>query len=253
LRDSYLAVLWVMVLMRADEGDVIRIVRDQPKNLLRLLLVDDHLMVTEALASRLSAAPDMWVAGRCSTTDPSLLDIVGGMRPDLITIEVEPLGPGAGEVLRKLIATRPQAKVVVLSADHDVSHAVEAARAGVAAWVDKKQGAAELESVLRGVSRGESWFPPKMLGEILRALRTDVTRAKEDADGLDMLSPRERDVLRGLVEGKRGGQIAQELMISTDTVRTHTRNIFAKLDVHSRLEAVRVARAAGLHPQDRHA
>jgi len=81
-----------MVLMRADEGDVIRIVRDQPRNPLRLLLVDDHLMVTEALASRLSAAPDMWVAGRCSTTDPSLLDIVGGMRPDLITIEVEPLG-----------------------------------------------------------------------------------------------------------------------------------------------------------------
>jgi two-component system, NarL family, response regulator LiaR len=241
-----------MVLMRADEGDVIRIVRDQPRNPLRLLLVDDHLMVTEALASRLSAAPDMWVAGRCSTTDPSLLDIVGGMRPDLITIEVEPLGRGAGEVLRRLIAARPQAKVVVLSADHDVSHAVEAARAGVAAWVDKKQGAAELESVLRGVSRGESWFPPRMLGEILRALRTDVTRAKEDTDGLDMLSPRERDVLRGLVEGKRGGQIARELMISTDTVRTHTRNIFAKLDVHSRLEAVRVARAAGLHPQGRH-
>jgi two-component system nitrate/nitrite response regulator NarL len=116
--------------------------------------------------------------------------------------------------------------------------------------VDKKQGAAELESVLRGVCRGESWFPPKMLGEILRALRSDVTRAKEDADGLDMLSPRERDVLRGLVEGKRGGQIAEELMISTDTVRTHTRNIFAKLDVHSRLEAVRVARAAGLRPQE---
>ena len=65
--------------MRANEGDVIRIVRDQPKNPLRLLLVDDHLMVTEALASRLSAAPDMWVAGRCSTTDPSLLEIVGGM------------------------------------------------------------------------------------------------------------------------------------------------------------------------------
>jgi two-component system nitrate/nitrite response regulator NarL len=192
----------------------------------------------------------MWVAGRCSTTDPSLLDIVGGLRPDLITIEIEPLGEATGEVLRKLIAARPQAKIVVLSADHDVSHAIAAARAGVAAWVDKKQGAAELESVLRGVCRGESWFPPKMLGEILRALRSDVTRAKEDADGLDMLSPRERDVLRGLVEGKRGGQIAEELMISTDTVRTHTRNIFAKLDVHSRLEAVRVARAAGLRPQE---
>ena len=169
--------------MRAAEGDVIRIVRDQSANPLRLLLIDDHLMVTEALALRLAAAPDMWVAGRCSTTDPSLLDIVAGLRPDLITIEIEPLGPAAGEVLRKLVAARPQAKIVVLSADHDVSHAIAAARAGVAAWVDKKQGAAELESVLRGVCRGEAWFPPQMLGEILRALRSDVTGPKRMPTG----------------------------------------------------------------------
>ena len=238
--------------MRADEGKVVRIVRDQRQNPLRLLLVDDHLMVTEALASRLSVVPDMWVAAGAHT-DPSLIDIIGGLRPDLITIEVEPLGSATGEVLRKLIAARPQAKIVVLSADQDVSHAVDAARAGVAAWVGKEQGAAELEIVLRGACRGESWFPPEMLGEILRALRSDVTRAKDDGDSLQVLSRRERDVLRGMLDGKRGGQIAQELMISTDTVRTHTRNIFQKLDVHSRLEAVHVARAAGLHSQERHA
>ncbi len=58
----------------------------------RILLVDDHLMVTEALASRLSAAMDLWVAGRCTAADPNLLDIVRGLRPDVITIEVEPLG-----------------------------------------------------------------------------------------------------------------------------------------------------------------
>jgi two-component system nitrate/nitrite response regulator NarL len=68
-----------------------------------------------------------------------------------------------------------------------------------------------------------------------------------------MLSKRERDVLFGMVEGKRGSQIAQELMISTQTVQTHTRNIFAKLDVHSRLEAVRVAHAAGLSLDGRRA
>ncbi|MGE5136012.1 MAG: LuxR C-terminal-related transcriptional regulator [Gemmatimonadota bacterium] len=218
---------------------------------LRLLLIDDHLMVTEALASRLSSAMDLWVAGRCATTDPNLLDIVRGLRPDVITVEVEPLGPAMGEVLRQLVTARPEAKVVVLSADHDISHAVEAARAGVAAWVAKEQGAAELETVLRGVYEGGSWFPPDMLGEILRELRADVRRARETGDSLDMLSPRERDVLLGMMEGKRGRQIAQDLMISTDTVRTHTRNIFAKLDVHSRLEAVRVARAAGLRPQER--
>ena len=212
----------------------------------RILLVDDHLMVTEALASRLSAAMDLWVAGRCTTADPSLLDIVRGLRPDVITIEVEPLGPAVGEVLQSLVATRPEAKVVVLSADHDVAHAVEAARAGVAAWVAKEQGAAELETVIRGVCQGSAWFPPEMLGAILRELRNDVTRAREHENLLDVLSPRERDVLLCMMDGKRGRQIAQDLLISTDTVRTHTRNIFAKLDVHSRLEAVRVARAAGL-------
>jgi two-component system nitrate/nitrite response regulator NarL len=116
--------------------------------------------------------------------------------------------------------------------------------------VAKEQGAAELETVLRGVCQGQSWFPPDMLGEILRELRADVSRAKEHEDLLDVLSPRERDVLLSMMDGKRGGQIAQDLLISTDTVRTHTRNIFAKLDVHSRLEAVRVARAAGLRPPE---
>jgi len=66
-----------------------------------------------------------------------------------------------------------------------------------------------------------------------------------------VLSPRERDVLASMAEGKRGRQIAEELLISTDTVRTHTRSIFSKLDVHSRLEAVRVARAAGLQLPER--
>ena len=72
----------------------------------------------------------------------------------MITIEVEPLGPSVGEVLKGLVAARPEAKVVVLSADHNIAHAVEAARAGVAAWVAKEQGAAELETVIRGVCQG---------------------------------------------------------------------------------------------------
>jgi DNA-binding NarL/FixJ family response regulator len=223
----------------------------EPMDPVRILLVDDHLMVTEALASRLSAAMDLWVAGRCTTADPNLLEIVRGLRPDVITIEVEPLGPAVGEVLQGLVAARPEARVVVLSADHDLAHGVEAARAGVSAWVAKEQGAAELETVIRGVCQGYSWFPPDMLGAILSELRADVGRAREHEDVLDMLSPRERDVLLSMMDGKRGRQIAQDLLISTDTVRTHTRNIFAKLDVHSRLEAVRVARAAGLRAPER--
>jgi DNA-binding NarL/FixJ family response regulator len=212
----------------------------------RLLLVDDHLMITEALASRLSASMDLWVAGRCATGDPNLTDIVRGLRPDIIVIEIAPFGHELADVLRTLMAARPEARVIVLTSDHDVTHAVEAARAGVAAWVAKEQGAAELEAALRGVIKGQSWFPPHMLGEILRELRADARRASEQDGCLGMLSRREREVLLAMMDGKPGGQIAADLTISADTVRTHIRNIFAKLDVHSRLEAVRVARAAGL-------
>jgi len=216
-----------------------------PMSPTRLMLVDDHLMITEALASRLSASMDLWVAGRCTTADPNLTDIVRGLRPDVILIEVAPFGHEIADMLGKLMAARPEAQVIVLTSDRDVAHAVEAARAGVAAWVAKEQGAAELEVALRGVIKGESWFPPHMLGEILRELRADARRAQAD-DELGMLSKREREVLLAMMDGKRGLQIATDLTISADTVRTHIRNIFAKLDVHSRLEAVRVARAAGL-------
>jgi NarL family two-component system response regulator LiaR len=225
-------------------------VQSADMNPVRLLLIDDHLMVTEALAARLSAAPDIWVAGRCTSADPSLLDIVRGVRPDVITIEVEPFGPAVGELLEQLVAARPEAHVVVLSSDHSVAHAVEAARAGASAWVAKEQGAAELETVVRGVVEGKSWFPPEMLGEILRQLREDVRRARDHDNLLGVLSPRERDVLASMMDGKPSRQIAMDLMISTDTVRAHIRSIFTKLDVHSRLEAVQMARAAGLCPPD---
>jgi two-component system nitrate/nitrite response regulator NarL len=212
----------------------------------RLMLVDDHLMITEAIAARLSTAMDLWVAGRCTTADPNLFDIVRGLRPDVIVIEVAPFGHEIADMLAKLMAARPEARVIVLTSDQDATHAVEAARAGVAAWVAKEQGAADLEAALRGVIKGESWFPPHMLGEILRELRADARRASQADDSLGMLSRREREVLLAMMDGKRSSQIAADLTISADTVRTHIRNIFAKLDVHSRLEAVRVARAAGL-------
>ncbi len=214
-------------------------------NPIRLLLADDHLMITEALASRLSAVPDIWVAGRCAATDPNLFAIIKGVRPDVIAMEGEPFGGGIADVIERMIALSPKVRVVILSADRNVAHAVAAARAGAAAWVAKEQDAAEFESVVRGVTRGYSWYPPEMLGEILRTLRADADR---DGGDLDVLSSRELEVLRAMMTGRRGRQIAGDLHISADTVRTHTQNIYAKLDVHSRLEAVSVARSAGLEP-----
>ncbi|MFR9728211.1 LuxR C-terminal-related transcriptional regulator [Saccharopolyspora sp. MS10] len=212
---------------------------------LRLLMVDDHLMLTEALSARLSEAGDLWVVGRCATDDPRLPAMVDRLRPDVVTLDVAPVG-NTGDLVHEVLARRPATRVVVLTGGLDAQRAADAARAGATGWVPKECGVEELTTVLRGVSRGHAWFPPELLGEVLLRLREDVARAGRRDGPLDVLSDRERDVLRGMVEGKRGSLIAEELRISAETVRTHTRSILGKLRVHSQLEAVSVAAAAGL-------
>ncbi|MDR7300168.1 response regulator transcription factor [Haloactinomyces albus] len=217
-----------------------------PVDMVRLLMVDDHRMLTEALTNRLSATPDLWVVGQSTTHDPDLTETVARLRPDVIVIDVEPAGTATRELLERLTAAWSSANIVVLTAGNHGERVVDAARAGAAAWVPKERGAEELTGILRGVCSGHSWFPPEVLGTVLRELREDVRRARDRSGPLDVLSNRERDVLLGMTEGKRGDQIAAELLISAQTVRTHTRSILTKLRVHSRLEAVSVARAAGL-------
>lgn len=213
-------------------------------HMMRLLMVDDHVMLTEALAARLSVVDDLWVVGRCCTTDRALPEMAIRLLPDVIT--VDPVSTCGGRLVRELRERCPSAGVVVLTGGCDVEPAVDAARAGASAWLPKERGIDELTAVLRGVCRGDAWFPPEVLGAVLRELRADAHRAGERAGPLDVLSDRERDVLMGMATGKRAARIAEDLVISAETVRTHTRGILAKLQVHSQLEAVSVARAAGL-------
>lgn len=236
--------------MHMDEDGVARSLPSGPVGVIRLLIVNEHQMVAEAMAARLSAAPGLWVAGYAMTSDPRLPEKARWLRPDVIIIDVEPFGFAVGEVLKGLAAAWPPAQVVVVSPGRNTGQGVAAARSGAAAWVSTDQGADDLEKVVRGVSSGRSWFPPEILGEILRELRQDISQTREAAGSLDALTPRERDVLACMVEGKQGREIAEELIISMDTVRTHIRGIFGKLDVHSRLEAVSIARAAGLRPHE---
>jgi len=234
---------------KMDEDEAVPGLTGDPVGVIRLLVVDEHQMVAEALAARLSAAPDLWVAGCATTSDPRLPEKTRWLRPDVIVIDVEPFGFAVGEVLKGLAEAWPPAHVVVVSPGRNVGQGVAAARSGAAAWVSTDQGADDLEAVVRGVCSGRSWFPPEILREILRELQQGASQTREIAGSLDMLTPRERDVLACMVEGKKGREIAEELVISMDTVRTHTRGIFSKLDVHSRLEAVSIARAAGLRPR----
>ncbi len=209
----------------------------------RVLLVDDHQMLTEALAARLSTVPDIVVVGHCATRDPRPEVLATVARPDVITIEVT-LARDAAPLLTLFRTAWPPAHFVVLTASRDPEQAVEAARAGAVGWVSKESSIDTLTHALRCASRGQACFPPERLGGILRELRADVGRAQRRDGPLDVLTCRERAVLMCLVAGRGKAEIADELGLSVHTVRTHTNKIFAKLGVHSRLEAVTVTRRA---------
>ena len=219
-------------------------------SLVRVFLVDDHHMLTEALAAKLADARDVWVVGRGAVDEPNLPAALTRARPNVITVEVESTGTPVPELLARLHLARPDAHLVVLTGSRNVTHVIEAARAGAAAWVPKENPAEHLLTVIRAVCQGHAHYPPEYLGAVLRALREDIRLATSVIDPLDVLSDRERTVLIGMIGGKRRSQIAEELHLSAHTVRTHTQSIYTKLGVHSRLAAVHVARSAGLQACD---
>jgi DNA-binding NarL/FixJ family response regulator len=216
---------------------------------LRLFMVDDQTMLTEALSLRLSAYADLWVVGRTTLDDPRLPELVGRLRPDVLTVDPQPAGRNASKLLEGLAAQRATVRIVVLTGSLDTRMAVDAARAGVVAWVKKDSSVEEMTWVLRSARRGYSSYPPELLGTVLRELREDVRRARAQGGLLEVLSGRERDVLAGMTAGKPASRIAEELSISVETVRTYTRSILSKLRVRSAVEAISLACAAGLRTE----
>lgn len=240
-----------------------------------MLLVDDHQMLIEALAARLSTVPDMCVAGQspaegvlgrgpsgdnagprpregsfgrpCPGAGAEPVELAAQLPPDVITVEL-PSDSDVVDVFARLRASWPQAQVVVLTGSRDPQEAVEAARAGANGWVRKESSVDTLAEVLRGVCRGDAYFPPEQLGHVLRDLQADVGRPERRTGPLDSLTSRERGVLLGWIEGRSSAEIADALDVSVHTVRTHANNVLAKLGVHHRLQAVRAARAAGMRP-----
>ncbi|MFC5994839.1 LuxR C-terminal-related transcriptional regulator [Pseudonocardia hispaniensis] len=219
-------------------------------DVVRVVLVDDHRLLTESLAAHLSRVPDILVVGTYTPGDPGLLAAVRRSRPDVVVVETMSVRIRSRRILNRVRIAWPEARLISLTADQDLDGAVLAARSGVDAWVSKESGLEDLLEAIREVCRGHACYPPAQLGAVLRALREDVRRAREQDGPLDSLTARERDVLHGMVEGCSAGEIADALDVSAHTIRTHMNKVFSKIGVHSRLEAVSFARSVGFYPDE---
>jgi NarL family two-component system response regulator LiaR len=206
---------------------------------IRLVLVDDHRVVRRGLRSYLEAFPDLSVVGEASSGE-QILEKVEHWLPDVVIMDLlMPGGLGGIETTRRIRAISPHTQVVVLTAHTDEARVVAALRAGAIGYVRKDADPDLLLAAVRAAARGQSLLDPAIAGSVLQDLVRD-TKVKHD------LTEREMEVLRLLARGRTNREIAADLVVSGETVKTHVGNILAKLHLAHRTQAVIHALQQGL-------
>jgi DNA-binding NarL/FixJ family response regulator len=212
----------------------------------RVLLADSQPLFNEALEALLSRDDAHQVVGRCSSAEDAYGQVVS-LRPELVLVDASLGLAGSPNLVARILAARPEARVLVLGDDHDADLLVAAIGSGAAGVVGKTSGASTVLRVAGAVLAGEGAVPRGMLLELARRM---LARDRRPDSPLARLSPRERQVLALLSRGWDNARIGQDLVISQHTVRTHIQNILEKLGMHSKLEAATFAmqRSAELEP-----
>jgi DNA-binding NarL/FixJ family response regulator len=205
---------------------------------IRVLIVEDHIVVSQGLTALLNDQADMAVVGTAGSMAESLLR-AEEHETDVLLLDFRlPDGTGT-EAGRRIRQLHPDVKLIILSHDDSDAAHMAAVEAGASAFLHKSRAAAEVVEAIRAVARGINLVSPQMIAALLG-------RRREASAQVESLTERERDVLRHVATGISSREIARELGISYTTVRTHIRSLGRKLGVHSKIEAIAKARELGL-------
>jgi DNA-binding NarL/FixJ family response regulator len=205
---------------------------------IRVLLVDDHQLLTGSLSALLSREPDMEVVGVAGSVADA--KILAKDRLDVVLMDYRlPDGTGA-DATRAIKARWPAARVVMLTAVNDDETILESIQAGADGYLTKDRAVDEVVSAVRAAHAGETLRPRSVIVGI--AQRVVAARDKgTERRQIEPLTPRELEVLKALTEGLSTPEICDRLFIAPNTLRTHVQNIMGKLRVHSKHEAVAFA------------
>ncbi len=230
----------------------------------KLLIVDDHHLVRMGIQAMLAGEPDLVVVGEAENGQAAL-ELCRQHDPDLVLMDVRmPVMDGI-EATRALKEERPETSVLVLTTHESQEYLLEAIRAGAAGYVLKEATGQELLEAVRGVLEGETSLDRGLATRLLKRLAEETEQRRVEptaapaAEGRQgerkpapevavagLLSPREVDILRLVAAGKTNGEIAEELVISLSTVKTHVQHIISKLKVSDRTQAAVRAVELGL-------
>lgn len=200
---------------------------------IRILIADDHPIVCEGLASLINRRPDMLVVAEAHNGQEAI-ELFRQHKPDLILLDLRMPGIDGIEACRAIHAEDPTTRLIILTTYDDDEALSQARQAGAATYLAKDAPRQELLACIRAVHQGEGNFPETLPSLLAEGKSTIV------------LTSREREVLQLLGEGKSNREISAALTIAEGTVKLHLNNIFGKLDVNSRVEAVTLALKRGL-------
>ena len=210
----------------------------------RALVVDDHRIFAEALAAGLVSDRRF---GRVDVaySSPQAMASLEAHRPDLMFLD-SGLGNESGrDLLRAVLERRPDVVMIMVSGLEDIHEVTASLALGARAWVPKD---ASLQTLLLAVDealKGRTWLPSTLLGPVLQHLFSRNQSGERPASFVDALTPRQRQMLEYLSEGMSRTEIAERLVLSPNTVRTHVQDLLRKAGVHSTLAAVARAREVG--------
>ena len=206
-------------------------------NHVRILLADEQSLFREAVRVVLESEPDLRVVGEARDGVQALAE-AERLEPDVALVDASLPNTDGLEATSQIRMRVPGCRVLVLGRqEEDLPTLVGALESGATGYLTKECPLAELIDATRSVHRGETLVPPRMLGPLLSQL---VQRRREQSQAMKrvaLLTKREKEVLALLADGAGNDRIAQALVISPETARTHIQNVLGKLGVHSRLEA----------------
>jgi two-component system, NarL family, response regulator NreC len=210
----------------------------------RIILADDHTVMRAGLRTLLERQPGLEVVGEAEDGRQTV-ELACAHVPDVVVMDIAmPILNGV-EATRRLIRQQPTISVVILSMYSDESYVMRALEAGARAYLLKDSAVTDLIRAIEAVSQGKSFFSPK-ISRILAEEYVRALRQKGVADSYELLTPREREILQLLAEGKTNKEVATSLNISVYTAETHRGNILQKLNLHSSAELVLYAVRKGI-------
>ncbi len=210
---------------------------------LSVLIADDHTLFRDGLRALLASAPEMELVGEAATGQEAV-ELAAALQPDLIIMDLQmPIVNGI-DATRQIVHTSPHIAVLVVTMYDDDQNVFAAMRAGARGYLLKGATREETLRAIRAVGSGEAIFSPAIAARLMDYFSN--IRPSTPSRVFPELTEREREILSLIAQGYKNAEIAEQLVLSPKTVRNHITNVFSKLQVADRAEAVLRARQAGL-------